>query len=376
MSDERKLEGVPVRDPLGVSADGAPGRSAHRGRGGVLPVSWLRSRRMALLYGVILAYNLLVWADLGRLSRQFPGLIPLGLLAFVLGMKHAFDADHIAAIDNTTRKLMNDGQRPLGVGFYFSLGHSTIVFILAMGLAVATGLVQHGIQGAENVSGVVGTGVSAVFLYFIAALNLVVLVGIYDAFRRVRRGGYDPARLEELLARRGFMNRYFGRLFRTIRKSSQMYLVGFLFGLGFDTATEMAVIGMAALAATRHLPLDYIVILPLLFAGGMTLMDTTDGVVMLHAYAWAFRKPIRKVFYNLVITTISVAIALIIGTVELLQVLSSEFSWHGRFWDTLQNLSFGELGYVIVGILLVSWALAILVYRLRGYEREAPSSPS
>lgn len=340
-------------------------------------MEWLRrNRSITGIYGIILVFNFLAWGELWRLSRGYAALLPLGVLAFVLGLKHAADADHIAAIDNTTRKLMNDGQRPVGVGFYFSLGHSTIVFIMAMGLAIATGLVEKGIHRTEAVSGIIGTAISAGFLYFIAALNIIVLIGIYDAFRRVRRGEFDHAALEEILAKRGFMNRYFGRLFKSIRRSSQMYIVGFLFGLGFDTASEMTVIGMAALAATRHMPLAYVVILPLLFAGGMTLIDTSDGVLMLYAYDWAFRHPIRKIFYNLVITSISVTIALFIGTIELGQVLASEFRWQGAFWNYLQNLSFGTIGFAIIGILAASWLSAMLIYRLKGYERRYEFSPN
>lgn len=333
-------------------------------------MSWLRrQRRLVGMYGLISLFNVGAWVELFRLSRSYAALLPLGILAFVLGLKHAADADHIAAIDNTTRKLMNDGQRPVAVGFYFSLGHSTIVFLLAMGLAFATGLVERGIKHTESLSGLFGTAVSAGFLYFIAILNLIVLLGIYDAFNRLRRGELVDGELEELLAKRGFMNRYFGRIFRSISRSRQMYLVGVLFGLGFDTASEMTVIGMAALAATRHLPVAFIVILPLLFAGGMTLVDTSDGVLMLYAYDWAFQHPIRKVFYNLVITSISVTIALFIGTIELGQVLALELSWRGPFWERLQNLSFGTVGYAVIGILAASWLVAILVYRLKGYER-------
>lgn len=333
-------------------------------------MDWLHQhRRLVGMYGLIILFNAGVWVELFRLSRGYATLLPLGILAFVLGLKHAADADHIAAIDNTTRKLMNDGQRPAAVGFYFSLGHSTIVFLLAMGLALATGLVEGGIKHAASLSGLLGTAVSAGFLYFIAILNVIVLVGIYDAFRRLRRGELADEELEKLLAKRGFMNRFFGRLFQSIRRSRQMFLVGLLFGLGFDTASEMTVIGLAALAATRHLPVELIVILPLLFAGGMTLVDTTDGVLMLFAYDWAFQHPIRKVFYNLVITAISVTIALFIGTIELGQVLARELSWRGQFWDHLQNLSFGTIGYAVIGILTASWLLAILVYRLKGYER-------
>lgn len=333
-------------------------------------MNWLQHhRKLVVLYIVLIVYNILAWEELFRLSHVDAALLPLGVLAFVLGLKHAADADHIAAIDNTTRKLMNDGQRPIGVGFYFSLGHSTVVFVLVMGLAIATGLMQHDIKAVENLSGIIGTGISAAFLYFIAVVNLIVLMGIYDAFRQMQRGTFDREQLEELLAQRGFMNRLFGRLFATIRRSYQMYYVGLLFGLGFDTTSEMMVIGMAALAATRHMPLEYIVILPMLFAGGMTLLDTTDGIVMLSAYQWAFQNPIRKVYYNMVITTISVAIALLVGTIELLQVVATEMAWKGVFWNTLQNLSFGTIGFVIIGILLISWGVAIMIYRLKGYEQ-------
>lgn len=330
-------------------------------------------QRILALGAVLLAGNVAVWLLLGTLARGYPFLLSLGILAYVFGLRHAADADHIAAIDNTTRKLMQDGQRPLGVGFFFSLGHSTIVFLLATALVLATRAVAGHIPFLEHVGGIVGTLISAIFLYAIAVLNLVILRGIYDVFRRLhqaRKAGETPqAELDRLLEQRGLMNRLLGRFYRSIRRSYQMYPVGVLFGLGFDTASEVALLGISAFAASHHMPAVYALVLPALFTAGMALVDTADGVMMQYAYGWAFLKPIRKVYYNLTITAVSVVVALVIGTIESLQVLAMEFSLRGGFWTAIEHLRFSDLGYVIIGILLTGWLLAVAVYRMRGYER-------
>ncbi len=326
----------------------------------------------SLIGGIIVA-NVMAWIILFIISQRYPFFVGLGALAYVFGLRHAVDADHIAAIDNTTRKLMNEGKKPLGVGFFFSLGHSTVVVILALGLSVAThafGLLLH---RTDSTASLIGTLVSAIFLYLIAILNLVILKDIYSVFQEVRRTGLTQEKrdeMESLLLKRGFMNRLLGPAYKAIRTSGQMYPVGFLFGLGFDTPSEMAVLSMAVLATGKSVPLIDTLVLPLIFAMGMILVDTLDGVLMQSAYSWAFFNPIRKVYYNLSITTISVLIAFGVGTVEALQILGSELTLKGSFWDWLNNIDFGTLGYVIIGILVASWMAAIIFYKWRGYEEK------
>ena len=313
------------------------------------------------------------WVILIVLSHRYGFLFPLGALAYVFGLRHAADADHIAAIDNTTRKLMNDGQRPLGIGLFFSLGHSTIVFLLVAGLAFATQAVKSGLPHLELMGGILGTVISAAFLYLIAILNLVILRDIYRAFQEVRRIRLTKEKiqeLEEILLRRGLMNRLLGRAYRSIRSSWQMYPVGVLFGLGFDTASEVALLGLSAFAAGRNLPMSAILILPLMFAAGMSLIDTLDGVLMQYAYGWAFLNPVRKIFYNLSVTTVSVVVALGVGSVEWLQVIGNELALKGYFWNSLQALNFATLGYFIIALLLASWVASIVIYRLKGYEKK------
>ena len=251
--------------------------------------------------------------------------IGVGLTAYTLGLRHAFDADHIAAIDNTTRKLMDDGQRPMGVGFFFSLGHSTIVFglalLLSVGVRALVGPVEDDSSALHHYTGVIGTSVSGIFLYLIAFINIVILAGILRVFAAMRRGEYDEAALEEQLNNRGLLNRVFGRFTRSITKSWQMYPLGMLFGLGFDTATEIALLVLAGTSAAAGLPWYAILCLPVIFAAGMSLLDTIDGSFMNFAYGWAFSKPVRKVYYNITITGLSVAVALIIGTIELLGLM-------------------------------------------------------
>jgi nickel/cobalt transporter (NiCoT) family protein len=296
----------------------------------------------------------------------------LGVTAYTLGMRHAFDADHIAAIDNTTRKLMADGRRPLGAGFFFSLGHSSIVFalalLLALGLRALSGQVADQASTLHEVGGVVGTTVSGAFLYAIAALNAGALLGIARVFRRMRAGGFDEAELEAQLQARGTMSRIYGRFTRSITRSWQMYPLGLLFGLGFDTATEVSLLFLAAGAAGAGLPFYAILCLPVLFAAGMSLLDTIDGSFMNFAYGWAFSQPVRKVFYNLTITGLSVAIALLIGTVELLSVLGPHLDVHGAVWDAVTGVDLNLAGYLVVGLFVATWAGALAVWRLGRIE--------
>jgi high-affinity nickel-transport protein len=300
--------------------------------------------------------------------------VGIGVTAYTLGLRHAFDADHIAAIDNTTRKLMADGQRPLSVGFFFSLGHSTIVFALALlfslGVKALAGQVETDGSTLHDVTGIVGTGVSGTFLYVIAGLNLAILVGIVRVFRAMRRGQFDEAELEAQLDARGLMNRFLGRFTRAIRAPWQMYPLGVLFGLGFDTATEVALLFLAAGAAGAGLPWYAILCLPVLFAAGMSLLDTIDGSFMNFAYGWAFSRPLRKVYYNLVITGLSVAVAFVIGTIELLSILADKLRLEGGFWVWVSTLDLNLVGYGIVGLFVVTWAGAFAVWRFGRIEEK------
>ena len=293
--------------------------------------------------------------------------IGLGLTAYTLGLRHAFDADHIGAIDNTTRKLMADGQRPLSVGFFFSLGHSTVVFVLAflfsLGVRGLSGSVESDSSALHKLTGVIGPSVSGGFLFLIGILNLVILVNIVKVFRRMRDGRYDEQGLEHELQARGAMTRFYGRATSAVKKPWQMYPLGFLFGLGFDTATEVALLFLAAGAAGAGLPFYAILCLPILFAAGMSLLDTIDGAFMNFAYGWAFSKPVRKIYYNMTITGLSVAVALIVGTIELLSVLADRFGLHGGIWDFATNLDLNLVGYFIVGLFVVTWAVALAIWR-------------
>jgi high-affinity nickel-transport protein len=296
----------------------------------------------------------------------------VGITAYTLGLRHAFDADHIGVIDNTTRKLMNEGQRPLSVGFFFSLGHSTVVF--ALGVLVTFGV--RGLSGAleddgsalHTATGLVGPVVSGSFLFLIGILNLLILVSIVRIFRRMRRGEFDERELERQLDSRGFMTRFYGRATRAIRKPWQMYPLGCLFGLGFDTATEVGLLVLAGGAAASGLPFYAIICLPILFAAGMSLFDTLDGAFMNFAYGWAFTKPVRKLFYNITVTGLSVAVALLIGSIELLSVIADKLSLDGGIWDFVSNLDLNLVGYAVVGLFVLTWALALAVWRFGHIE--------
>jgi high-affinity nickel-transport protein len=295
-----------------------------------------------------------------------------GLTAYTLGMRHAFDADHIAAIDNTTRKLMADGKRPLSVGLFFSLGHSTIVFglalVFALGLRALNGQVRTAGSSLHTATGLIGTGVSGVFLYLIAALNAVILFGVVRVFLEMRAGRYSEHELERHLASRGLLNRVFGRFAGAVSRPWHMYPIGALFGLGFDTASEVALLFLAAGAAGAGLPFYAILCLPILFAAGMSLLDAIDGSFMNFAYGWAFSRPIRKVFYNLTITGLSVAVAFVIGTIELAGLLAEKLGAQGRFWAGLENLSINTLGFIIVGMFVGTWMIAVAVWRFARIE--------
>jgi nickel/cobalt transporter (NiCoT) family protein len=307
-----------------------------------------------------------------RLGTAGAFTIGIGITAYTLGLRHAFDADHISAIDNTTRKLMGEGKRPLSVGFWFSLGHSTIVFSLALlislGVRALDGPVKNDNSHLHQVTNWIGTLVSGSFLYAIAAINVVILIGVFKVFREMRTGRYNEQQLEEQLGKRGLMNRLLGKLTKTVTKPAQMYPIGVLFGLGFDTATEVALLVLAGGAAGAGLPWYAILCLPLLFAAGMSLLDSIDGSFMNFAYGWAFSKPVRKVFYNLTITGLSVAVAAVIGTIELGGLTASELSLSGAFWRWFENININLLGFVIVGMFIATWGIALTIWRLGHIE--------
>ena len=305
--------------------------------------------------------------------------VGVGITAYMLGVRHAFDADHIAAIDNTTRRLMGHGERPLSVGFFFALGHSTIVFLLgglvAIGIRGIGGAVQDDGSLLHGATGIVGPTVSGVFLIVIGVLNLAVLVGILRIFGRMRQGELREQELERELQSRGFLNRLYGRATRAITKPWQMYPLGCLFGLGFDTATEVALLVIAGGAAASGLPFYAILCLPILFTAGMTLFDTIDGAFMNFAYGWAFSEPIRKVFYNLAVTALSVSLALVIGTIELSSVLADRLNLTGEPWESITGLDLNLIGYAIVGLFVITWASAYAVWRLGRIEERWSGQP-
>jgi high-affinity nickel-transport protein len=324
--------------------------------------------RIVRMYAFLIGFNVLAWALALAASISYPILLPTAFLAYTFGLRHAVDADHIAAIDNTTRKLMSDGQRPVGVGLFFSLGHSTVVVALSVAIALFASVVT-GIPALQEIGSLIGTTVSAVFLLVIGLINLVVLIDIYRMFRRVAAGGaYSEATLEEFLNERGLLARLFRPMLRVIRKSWHMYPLGILFGLGFDTASEVALLGLAATSGANHVPIAFILVLPALFAAGMSLVDATDGVLMLGAYGWAYVKPIRKLYYNLNITLVSVLVAFAIGGIEVLSIVAERFGLHGGAWDFVRNLDFGIIGFGIVAIFVASWTASTLIYRWKRYD--------
>lgn len=327
--------------------------------------------RIVAIYGILFAFNIVVWIWAGIAFHHYPVLLGTALLAYSFGLRHAVDADHIAAIDNVTRKLMQDGKRPVAVGFMFSLGHSTIVVIGAAAIAGAALALQHRLDSVRNIASVVGTLVSVFFLFAIAAVNLVVLRSIYRTFVRVRRGEpYVDEDLNLLLNGRGFLSRIFRPMFHMITRSWHMYPLGLLFGLGFDTATEIGLLGISAAEAAKGLSFWAILVFPMLFAAGMSLIDTTDNILMLGAYGWAFVKPIRKLYYNITITCVSVLVALVVGGIEALALLAERFHLQGWFWNVIAKLSdnFGTLGYFIVGLFAVSWVASIVFYKWRRFD--------
>jgi len=360
---------------VGKGTRTGPGR-LRRIQDALTPREWARVGAMgAVVVGLyVLGFGLLGVAvpHHYHLSARETFGLGTGILALTLGMRHAFDADHIAAIDNTTRKLMADGKRPLSVGFFFSLGHSTVVFVLAValnfGIRSLDSQVRNGGSGLHNVAGIVGTSISGTFLYLIAALNVVILVSIVRVFMDLRQGRYDDDELEEQLDKRGLMNRFLGPLARKIDTPWKIYPIGVLFGLGFDTATEIGLLVLSGTAVASGLPFYAILALPILFAAGMSLLDTLDGCFMNFAYGWAFARPIRKIYYNITITALSVVVAFAIGTIEFLGLLPSELNWGGSVWHFFETFNINTAGFAIVGVFVITWAIALSVWRFGRIE--------
>jgi high-affinity nickel-transport protein len=325
------------------------------------------------VYVLLIAANVAAWVWALVAFRDFPLLLGTAFLAYSFGLRHAFDADHIAAIDNVTRKLMQEGKRPVGVGLYFSLGHSTIVVGLTLVIAATATALQTKFDAFKSVGGIVGTLVSAFFLFAIAAANIIVMVSIYRTFRTVKAGGaFVEEDLDLMLSSRGLLGRLFRRFFRLIEQSWQMYPLGLLFGLGFDTATEVGLLGIAATQASQGLSIWSILVFPALFTAGMTLLDTTDSILMLGAYGWAFVKPIRKLYYNLTITAVSVVVAVVVGGLEVLNLIGDQLglTQNGGFWGAIGSLNdnFGVLGFAIVGIFVAAWLISYVIYRVNRYD--------
>lgn len=326
--------------------------------------------RIAGLYGFVALLHVLGWGLYLHYTRLYPALVGLGFAAYTFGLRHAFDADHIAAVDDTVRFMLQKGKRPLGVGFFFSLGHSTVVVGLAIVIAFAATGVRQELPQLRDIGGIVGASVSGIFLWVIGILNLLVLLDILKVWHKAKAGAHDHTHLERLLKQRGLFNRLFGgHLQRLMNHSWQMYPLGLLFGLGFDTASEVGLLAMTAGAAGGNMPVLTVLSLPILFAAGMTMMDTTDGILMSKAYNWAFLNPLRKVFYNITTTGLSVAIALLIGSIELLQVLIGVLDVRGAVPDFVAGLDFGVLGYLIVGMFLLAWSLSVIMWKFGRIEK-------
>jgi nickel/cobalt transporter (NiCoT) family protein len=330
--------------------------------------------KIIAIYTLLIAANALVWTWAVIALSGRPTLLGTAFLAYVLGLRHAVDADHIAAIDNVVRKLMQEGKRPVSVGLFFSLGHSLVVILVVAAIAATAFALQGRFEHFKSIGSLIGTGASAFFLLAIAAINLVILRGVWRSFRRARRG--EPVaehELDALLSGRGFLARIFRPLFRMVSHSWQMFPIGFLFGLGFDTATEITLFTVAATQASGGMSFATVMIFPALFTAGMTLIDTTDSVLMVGAYGWAFLNPIRKIWYNLTITAVSVLVASLIGGIEALGLIADKLGLEGGFWDMIGNLNGGvaNYGYLVIGIFMASWAISYLIYRWQGFDRPA-----
>ena len=327
-------------------------------------------RRIIGIFILLALLNISVWVFAFWESARNPTLIGLVLLAYGLGLRHAVDADHIAAIDNTTRKLMQEGKRPVAVGFFFSLGHSTIVILLSILIALSASFVTKNLPSLQALGSIIGTAVSSFFLLMIGIINLVTLIDIFKIWSRVTRGKISNEKeIHEHLNTKGFLARLFMPFLRAVSNSWNMYFVGFLFGLGFDTASEVGLLSLSAATAAKGTSLWAILLLPFAFTAGMSLIDTLDGILMLGAYGWAYLNPVRKLYYNMNITLISVIIALCIGGIEAIQLLSSQLHLTGPVFQYIQNMNFGSFGYLIIVAFIVSWIISITVYRIKGYDK-------
>jgi high-affinity nickel-transport protein len=337
----------------------------------------VRSRIIGI-YGLLAVVNIGAWIWAIVALHDKPVLLGTAFLAYTFGLRHAVDADHIAAIDNVTRKLMQEGKRPVSVGFFFSVGHSTIVVALSLIVYLTASAFQNQFDSLKDIGVVIGTSVSAFFLLAIALANIVILRGVWRSFQEVRKGGRYADQSLDMLLGGGILARIFRPLFRTISQPWHMYPVGFLFGLGFDTATEVAILGISAAAATQSLSIGSMAVFPALFTAGMTLIDTTDGVLMVGAYGWAFIKPVRKLYYNLIITFVSVIVALVVGGIEVMGLLKDQLHLSGGVWDLVDNLNdnFGTLGFAIIGLFVLSWIASVIIYRVKGFDRLEPTSIS
>ncbi len=335
--------------------------------------------KMAVFYAAMAAVTVFLFMWLNGLASvagnvkykgQYMTIFALGVLAYMFGLRHALDADHLAAIDNSARKLVQEGKNADFVGLFFSLGHSTVVILLAVALMISVRAVQSAIPQLENVGSIVGTLISGGFLYVIGLMNFLVFFEIYELFKRMKSGELDEGRLNELLLKRGFMGRYFGKLFKIVDKQQYLYPIGFLFGLGFDTASETALLAISAVAsAAIRIALYQLLVFPFLFTAGMALVDTTDGFFMSSAYGWAFSDPLRKVWYNLTTTIISVLVAWAVGTLELLGLVQGELNLSGPFWDWIATVNsgvwWGNIGIIIVAIFAITWTISIIIYKLK-----------
>jgi len=328
--------------------------------------------KIVAIYVLLFGANAVVWTWAVIALSGRPTLLGTAVLAYVLGLRHAVDADHIAAIDNVVRKLMQEGKRPVSVGLFFSLGHSLVVILVVAAIAATAFALQGRFEHFKSIGGVIGTGVSAFFLLAVALINLIILREVWRSFRRARRGeAVLDHELDRLLSGRGFLARIFRPLFRMVSRSWQMFPIGFLFGLGFDTATEVTLFTVAASQASGGLTFTTVMIFPALFTAGMTLVDTTDSVLMVGAYGWAFLNPIRKIWYNLTITAVSVLVAVMIGGIEALGLISDQLGLAGGFWDTIGRMNDGlaNFGYLVIGVFIGSWIVSYLIYRWQGFDR-------
>ena len=330
-------------------------------------------RRLIAIYAVLIGGNLLAWLWAFVALSDRPALLGTALLAYAFGLRHAVDADHIAAIDNVTRKLMQQGQRPVGVGLFFSLGHSAIIVLMSAGVAFAASEVTARVDSWKAIGGIISTSASALFLFTLALVNIFVLISVYRTFQAVKRGEpFVEDDFDILLNSRGFLSRIFRPLFRLVTKSWHMLAIGFLLGLGFDTATEVALFGISSAQAANGVSFSAIMVFPALFTAGMSLVDTTDGVLMLGAYGWAFKKPIRKLYYNMTITAVSVVVAVLIGGLETLNLIGDQLGLTdgGGFWGAIGAISdnFSVVGYVIIGVFALSWLGSVAFYKLKRYD--------